>query len=209
MEKVKKVKNVIMQNKRWTIVAMSIIIFIFLAENILKKEIFEFDNTIYRFLVEHRTNYLNIIFKFITQFGSAFCLTVISILCIIFIKNKKYKITIPLNLCVIGTLNFIMKNIFDRPRPNELRIIEESGFSFPSGHSMVSMAFYGYFIYIIYKNIQSKKLRNLLCGFLILLIILIGLSRVYLGVHYVSDVIAGICFSIAYLIIMITTGAYR
>jgi len=209
MEKVKKVKNAIMKNKRWTIVAMCIIIFVFLAENILQKEIFEFDNIIYKLLVEHRNEYLNIIFKTITQFGSAFCLIVISILCMIFIKNKKYKITIPLNLFVIGILNFIMKNIFDRPRPNELRIIDESGFSFPSGHSMASMAFYGYLIYLIYKNIQNKKLRNLYCGFLILLIILIGLSRVYLGVHYVSDVIAGICFSIAYLIIMITTGAYR
>lgn len=78
------------------------------------------------------------------------------------------------------------------------------GYSFPSGHSMVSMAFYGLLIYLIWKNCANPKLRNSLCFFLALLIPLIGLSRVYLGVHYASDVIGGFVVSLVYLIVFTT-----
>lgn len=71
---------------------------------------------------------------------------------------------------------------------------------------MASLAFYGYLIYLIYKNVKNKKLKITLCILLSILILLIGISRIYLGVHYTSDVIAGLCFSVAYLIIMINTG---
>ncbi len=68
---------------------------------------------------------------------------------------------------------------------------------------MVSMAFYGLFIYLIYKNMKNKKLKITLCTILLMLVLLIGISRVYLGVHYASDVLGGICLSIAYLILYI------
>ena len=84
-----------------------------------------------------------------------------------------------------------------------MRLIEEQGYSFPSGHSMVSTAFYGLLIYLIYKNVKNKYIKYTLCTILSILILIIGLSRIYLGVHYVSDVIGGVCFSIAYLIIFI------
>ena len=88
-----------------------------------------------------------------------------------------------------------------RPRPIEFRIIDENGYSFPSGHSMVSAAFYGFLIYLIYKNIKNKYLKWGLITILSLLIIFIGISRIYLGVHYTSDVLAGFLISISYLII--------
>jgi len=196
------------KNKRWIVLSIVVIIFVLIAEAVLKKEILFFDSVIYSFLVQHRTKLLNILMQIITQFGSAINLILITTLCIIFVKNKKYKITIPLNLGVIIWLNLLMKNIFLRPRPNELRLIEETGFSFPSGHSMVSMAFYGYFIYLICKNMKNKYLKYTLCALLSILILLIGLSRIYLGVHYASDVVAGLCFSMAYLIFMISIGVY-
>lgn len=209
MEKIKKIKGKILENKRWIIVALAIAIFVIITKKVVEKEIFQLDSIVYNFLVNYRTDFLNTIFKIITQFGSAIWLITITILCMLFIKEKKYKVTIPINLIVIAVLNSILKNIFVRPRPNELRIIDELGFSFPSGHSMASMAFYGYLIYIIYKNMKNKTLRNFLCIFLSILVLLIGISRIYLGVHYASDVIAGICFSITYLIIMISTGVYK
>lgn len=209
MDKENKIKNIILQHKRWGIAVITIIIFTIIARNVLMKELFEFDSIVYQFLVANRNDVLNTVFQIITQLGSATCLVIISIICVIIIKNKKYKITIPANLAIIGALNYILKDVFNRPRPNELRIIDEWGYSFPSGHSMASMAFYGYFIYLIYKNVKNKKLRNTLCIILSILILLIGISRIYLGVHYASDVIAGLCFSVAYLIIMISTGVYR
>lgn len=75
------------------------------------------------------------------------------------------------------------------------------GYSFPSGHSMVSMAFYGFLIYLIYNNIKNKYIKWILICSLSILIILIGISRIYLGVHYTSDVLAGFLISISYLVI--------
>lgn len=204
----KRIGTAVLENKRWIVLSAVAVIFVLIAEAVLKNEIFAFDSIIYNFLVAHRTNFLNVLFQVVTQFGSAIYIIAVTILCVIFIKNKKYKITIPLNLVVVTLLNIFLKNIFLRPRPNEFRIIEETGFSFPSGHSMVSMAFYGYFIYLICKNVKNKNVKYTLCALLSILILLIGLSRIYLGVHYTSDVVAGLCFSMAYLIIMISIGVY-
>lgn len=97
----------------------------------------------------------------------------------------------------------MLKFILQRPRPIEFKIINETGYSFPSGHSMISMAFYGYIIYLIYNNIKNKYLKTALISILSLLIVMIGISRIYLGVHYTSDVCAGFLVSISYLIIYI------
>ena len=204
-----KFKKIILKNKKWIILSIFIIVFVVIAQMVVTKERFDFDSKIYLFLVEHRTNFLNTFFKIITQLGGAICCITICILCIIFFKNRKYKYIIPINLITIACINIILKNIFDRPRPSQYRLIEQSGFSFPSGHSMASMAFYGYFIYLSYKYIKNKKIRYSLCTILTILILLIGISRIYLGVHYASDVIAGLCFSMAYLILMISIGLYR
>lgn len=208
-DKFSKGNNIIFGNKRWILFSVLIFMFIVIAQTVFKKELFEFDNSIYGFLLEHRNSILTDVVKIITQFGGAFVLIVISILCIILVKNKKYKVTITLNLIIIAGLNALLKNLFERQRPTNMPLIEETGFSFPSGHSMASMAFYGYIIYLVYKNVENVKLRYTLCILLSLLIILIGLSRIYLGVHYVSDVLAGLCFSLSYLILFISTGIYR
>ena len=184
------------------IIFILLIIFILIAKDVLKKEVFEYDNYIYNFFVVHRNIVLNIFFIIITEFGSAEFLITIAISCIIFIKNKNYKILIPINLASIALINQILKRIFVRQRPNVFRLIEEKGFSFPSGHAMASTAFYGLLIILIFKNVKNKKIRNVLCILLSLLILLIDVSRVYVGVHYASDVIAGTCLSASYLIVL-------
>lgn len=127
------------------------------------------------------------------------------------VKNLKWII---LFICLIGFLALaedvfnkeIMNGdiILQRPRPEEFRIINESGYSFPSGHSMISMAFYGYLIYLIYKYVKNKYLKWFLITILGILIVNIGISRIYLGVHYTSDVLAGFLISISYLIVYIS-----
>ena len=122
----------------------------------------------------------------------------------ILIKNKKIGFSIISNLVIVTILNQLLKNILQRPRPNEFRIIEETGYSFPSGHSMVSMAFYGYLIYLIYIYVKNKYLKCTLIVLLSILICTIGISRIYLGVHYTSDVLGGFLISISYLVIYIS-----
>ena len=142
--------------------------------------------------------------KFITNFGGAIILIVLALMLFIFIKNKKIGVSIISNLAIITLLNQLLKRIVQRPRPTEFRIVEESGYSFPSGHSMVSMAFYGYLIYLIYKYVKNKYLKWISIILLSILICSIGISRIYLGVHYTSDVLGGFFISISYLIIYIS-----
>lgn len=189
-----------MRKLRWIILFICLIIFLFIAEDVWDKEIMTADVVGYEFISKYLINEnITPIAKVITQFGGVIILVTVAILSLIVIKNKKIGIAICSNLGVISLLNWILKNIVQRPRPNEFRLINESGYSFPSGHSMVSMAFYGFIIYLIYKKVENKYIKWGLITFLTILIISIGTSRIYLGVHYTSDVIAGFLISLAYL----------
>ncbi len=200
-----KVKEYIIKNIKWIILFICLIGFLALAEDVFNKEIMKGDiigyNLVSTFLI---SDFATPIAKFITNFGGAIFLIVLTITLIILIKNKKIGLSIFTNLAVITILNQILKRILQRPRPTEYRIVEETGYSFPSGHSMVSMAFYGYLIYLIYKYVKNKYLKWTLITLLSFLIVSIGISRIYLGVHYTSDVIGGFLISISYLIIYIT-----
>ena len=143
------------------------------------------------------------IMKIITWFGSPACLISLTLILFILIKNKRNGYLIGINLVVVTVLNQLLKFILQRPRPTDFRIINETGYSFPSGHSMVSMAFYGFLIYLIYKNIKNKHLKIFLIIILSILIMMIGISRIYLEVHYTSDVCAGFLISLSYLILYI------
>lgn len=197
-----KVKRFLIENKKAIIFFICIIIFLSILEDVFEYGILKSDIEVYKFITEYFINDTNtIFFKIITNFGGAFILIVIALLSLLFIKNKKISITIPLNLIIITLLNNVLKFIVQRERPNELRMIDETSYSFPSGHSMISMAFYGYFIYLIYKYVKNKYLKSILIVLLSVLIVLIGLSRIYLGVHYTSDVLSGFAISIAYLVL--------
>ena len=197
---IKFIKN----NWRWMILFICLIGFLALAEEVFHQEIMNGDIIGYDIVSKlFKFNVSTPIAKFITNFGGA--IFVISLTTILFfvIKDKKIGISIITNLGIVTILNQIIKFIMQRPRPTEFRIIEETGYSFPSGHSMVSLAFYGYLIYLIYKYINNKHLKRTLIIILSVLICIIGVSRIYLGVHYTSDVLGGFLISFAYLIIYI------
>lgn len=199
-----KVIDIVKNNKRWCLLFICLVIFIAILEDVFDAEIVTFDTTIYNAISLSKTNAVTNILKIITQFGSAGFLILITILSFIVLKNKKIPFCIALNLASIGALNQILKRIIQRPRPEGFRLIEETGYSFPSGHSMASMAFYGLIIYLVFKYVKNKNTKIIICTFLSLLVLLIGISRIYLGVHYASDVIAGFVLSIAYLVVYIT-----
>lgn len=195
----------LIKNLKWIVLFFCVICFSILAENVFHKEIIEWDIVGYQFISTYlMSDYATIIAKVITQFGGAIFLIVIAILLLLFIKNKKIGIAICLNLAIIAGFNATLKNILQRPRPTEYRLINETGYSFPSGHSAVSMAFYGFIIYLIYKYVKNKYIKWTLISLLSILTISIGVSRIYLGVHYTSDVLAGFLVSISYLVLYIS-----
>lgn len=200
-----KLKEFIVKNLKWIILFICLIGFFALAEDVFNKEIMNGDIVGYKlvstFLI---SDFATPIAKFITNFGGAIFLIIATIILFILIKNKKIGFSIISNLVIVTILNQLLKNILQRPRPNEFRIIEETGYSFPSGHSMVSMAFYGYLIYLIYRYVKNKYLKWTLIVLLSILICTIGISRIYLGVHYTSDVLGGFLISISYLVIYIS-----
>lgn len=196
----KKLKVFIRNNYQWLICFISLILFLVITENVFNNEIMKADTIGYNIVSNLISDKLTPLVKVVTWFGSATCLILLTVILFIIIKNKKAGLLIGTNLVIISILNQTLKSLLQRPRPTGFRIINETGYSFPSGHSMISMAFYGFLIYLIYKNIKNKCLKFTLIISLFILIIGIGLSRIYLGVHYTSDVFAGFLLSIAYLI---------
>ena len=195
-------KKIIEKNYKWIIFFLCLIIVLMILEDIFENEQLQLDVFVYRLVILNlRSEPLTAIMKVITNLSSAYVLIAISLGTLICIKNKKVGLCITANLAITTILNQILKYIIQRPRPDGYRLIAESGYSFPSGHSMVSMAFYGLIIYLIWKMVKDKKIKYISCGILGILIPLIGFSRIYLGVHYASDVIGGFAISIAYLLL--------
>ena len=200
-----KTKEFMKKNLKWFVLFIALIGFLALAEDVFNKEIMNGDIIGYKFISTFLiSDFATPIAKFITNFGGAIFIAVVAIFLAIIIKNKKIGISILTNLVIITGLNQLFKRILQRPRPTEYRIIQETGYSFPSGHSMISMAFYGYLIYLIYKHVKNKYIKWISISLLSILICLIGISRIYLGVHYTSDVLGGFLISISYLVIYIS-----
>lgn len=201
----KKIKEFITKNLKWIILFICLIGFLAIAEDVFNKEIMSGDIIGYKlvstFLI---SDFATPITKFITNFGGAIFLIALTIVLLVLIKNKKIGISIFSNLVIVTILNQLLKAILQRPRPTEYRIVEETGYSFPSGHSMVSMAFYGYLIYLIYKYVKNKYIKWISIVLLSILVCSIGISRIYLGVHYTSDVLGGFLISMSYLVIYIS-----
>ena len=103
------------------------------------------------------------------------------------------------NLVLTGLLVLLLKNIYQRPRPSILHLVEEKGFSFPSGHSLASTLVLGSLIIIIGQHVKHKTARYCLQGLLVLGIVTIVVSRVYVGVHYPSDVLGSMILGLAVL----------
>ena len=118
-------------------------------------------------------------------------------------KHKWYSIKVPAIALSSLALMFILKNLFGRARPLIPLLEEARGLSFPSGHALMSITFYGLLIYLAWKNLENKSLKWSIIGFLLVLILLIGFSRIYLRVHYTTDVMAGFATGFLWLVFSI------
>jgi membrane-associated phospholipid phosphatase len=179
-------------------------IFVYLIRRVFILNRTELDNNIFQFLAAHVSARNNEVMKAFTFLGThAFLIP--ANLCLIayflFIKKHKwYSIKIPaIALSSLG-LMFGLKHLFGRSRP-EIPLLEEAkGLSVPSGHALFSVTFYGLLIYIIFKSTLKKEIKWSLISLLLMLIFVIGFTRIYLRVHYATDVIAGFCVGFIWLV---------
>ena len=163
-----------------------------------------FDLSIYNFIYGLNSPGLTMCMRVISSLGSAIVI-ITALLCIFLLfKDKKIFLQFFTLTIVTKVINHIIKIIVKRERPNVLTSISvESGYSFPSAHTMISTVFYGFIIYLIMKNVKNKKIKNISIISLFIIIFLIGISRIYLGVHYATDVIFGFIFGFIILFIFI------
>ena len=192
-------------DKHWKpiVCTLCIIIFISIAFLLSQNNLTGFDNFVYRIITSIKCDPVTLFFKFVTFLCSKWFIIFLTLVIMIFSKNKKRAFFIALNVLLCYFLNQTLKLVFARERPLNINLITEKGFSFPSGHSMISVAYYGFIAYIIaHKRMKKSKKRLLVISFMIL-VLLIGISRIYLGVHFASDVLAGYALAMAYLIIYI------
>lgn len=185
----------------YTLSAIFFAAFLCMAISVATKHNFAVDNFV-EFLSDHRTAAATKFFKIFTHLGSIYVLAAIAIVCLIVFENKKNALFVICNLAVCGVCSTIVKYIVRRARPI-WQLVKETGFSFPSAHAMLSVAVLGALIYLAFKNLNSKPLKIFIAIFLSLVILVVGFSRNYLGVHFVTDVIGGILFGLAITLVSI------
>ena len=179
------------------VIKNSIFLILFLVTMImlLLNKVSFLDDYIYKIIYGLRNNIWDFIFINITKMGNTTIVLLVIIVVLLKMNHKNQEI---LSFTAIITVlsNQIIKIIIKRPRPNHIRLIKQGGYSFPSGHAMISIAVYGFLLYYIQTNCKNKKQKILLSVLLTILILMIGCSRVYVGVHYPTDIIGGYCLSI-------------
>lgn len=182
--------------------------FIDLTEMLQNDQLARFDQRVTDWVFTYRTETMNRFFLVITAFGNAqsYFIIVPVVAIILYAYGHRWHLSIMATIILLSTslLNILIKNIIARPRPLEsLRLIEAFNFSYPSGHSMGATAFYGFLVYLVIQFTRRLWLKIVLVVLLVFLILAIGLSRIYLGVHFPSDVLAGFIAGIIWLAIFI------
>lgn len=182
-------------------IIISLFAFILIATSVLFKATMKEDLLLYYLLISIKNNILLSVATLLSFLGSFKGLIVVSFFLVFILKSNKQRIFLFLDLIGSGLIINITKNIFLRERP----IIGQNllaDYSFPSGHTFIAISFYGFLLYLVMKD-KKVSYRKLKEGLLLFLIITIPLSRLILGVHYLTDVLGGITLGLAYLFFLI------
>jgi len=186
---------------------LSLICFSCMAILISKQKIVSFDSAVISFIQGLESPLLTDIMKFFTFIGSTVSVAVLAMgaLFFLYIVLGHRSELILLIAAVLGSnLLFItLKLFFQRARPDLHRLIEVSGYSFPSGHATNACTLYGILAFLLWRHIPTRLGRTILVIISIIMILTIGISRIYLGVHYPSDIIGGYCISAFWLTVLI------
>lgn len=191
-----------MKNYKKIIIITCSIIFITLMNLYLFSNLTFFDEFFYSKIISLKSDSATNIFKFITFLGGT--IFIISLILFSILLNKKIGFSILFNVIFVAILNNVIKIIICRQRPVDINLIVETGYSFPSGHSITAVSTYGLILYYLYLSKFNKKIKVLLSILVSVVMISIPISRVYLGVHYFSDVLAGSCLGVIWLMLYTT-----
>jgi len=200
--------------RRFTLLSAEFIIALFLAVALVSlaftinvvfiSDNHRFDKMIFdyisNFVSPAKTDFL----LFITFLGNHKFLIPVNVLILTFFiirKNRRFSVRIIALLMTSLVLLFLLKLSIQRPRPDDPLLEAVRGFSYPSGHALMSIIFYGLLTYIAWKEIKNKWIRLAVVFLLILLILMISYSRIYLRVHYTSDVLAGLSVGFIWLVV--------
>ncbi|MHA6249086.1 phosphatase PAP2 family protein [Pontibacter sp. CAU 1760] len=190
----------------WMAFFACLILFLVVANEVFVQRDTALDESLFRFAESHTSPQTTRWMKIISFFASAEYLMVappLVVLVFAFFKRLRwYGLKVLLVSVSSSILNQVMKRYFERPRP-AFAMLEQSGLSFPSGHAMIGIAFYGLLIYVAWRTVRSRLWRWVLSVLLLVLILLIGYSRIYLKVHYATDVLAGYAMGLLWLIVSI------
>lgn len=201
-----------MARKRTVIVALCAVVFVLLLHEVFEGELLVIDEAMWTFAASVPFVGLAVtvdLAKQVSDLASPVSLLAMLLIIAAFAPGKRPGICCAVNLVCAIVINVVLKNLIERPRPDfaTLGRATETGFSFPSGHAMVAMAFFGLLIWLVWRYQKNRPARIALCTAFGLIIVLVAFSRIVLGVHYATDVIAGLCVSLAWLAIYTRTIA--
>jgi undecaprenyl-diphosphatase len=172
---------------------LCIVLFAKLASEVVEQETMQLDLAVLLWLRQFRSPALDLAMQGISLLGSQVLAVFWLLLLVVFGRQRRWGTVAALLLIVIGAylLNSAMKEVFERTRPTPIFSLDPAQtWSFPSGHASVSAAFYSFLAYLSWRLLHG--VRHLLwTAALLVVVVLIGLSRLYLGVHYLTDVVAG------------------
>lgn len=188
-------------NRTILLVTACAAIFLGLLSYVLRGEAMKLDQMAYWLVVENlRSDWLTPIMESFSALATPVSLIAMLLVIAAFAPGKRPGWFCTVNLALAALLNVVLKTLIQRPRPEGFRLAVESGFSFPSGHSMAAMAFFGLIVWMVWHYEQDRRQRLILTAAFSAVIAMIGISRIYLGVHYASDVLGGFCASIIWLV---------
>jgi len=183
--------------------------FAWLADEVLEGDAKAFDETVRVFVHGFASESLTGLMRFVTMLGSTLFLSFLCVsVFVIFISKNWKRAAVLLMTTMAGAviLNFALKVSFGRVRPIPFFDTPlPDSYSFPSGHALFAACFYGVLAWLVAARVQNKSLRIAIWSLAVSLALLIGLSRIYLGVHYPSDVIAGFAAAIVWILTVILT----
>ncbi len=195
------IKNVLKENiKYFMIILFLIIVFLLIINSSLYPSIVNFDSKVIQFFKTINVKSFTNVMRVFTNIGDWYIPILIIVCSFVFFKNKNYFYILGGSYLFAGIVSFVAKWIILRPRPVEALIKIPTSYSFPSGHTLTSIVFYTFLCYVATYN---RKTRKILLPIVILLILAISVSRIYLGVHYFSDVVGAIILSIPILLMNI------